>query len=372
MRLTFVIPTLSSGGAERVLSILVQGFLDKGYEISVITLSSRDKDFYVLPDGIKRLALNIMSNSTNPIQAIYHNLSRIFVLRKALKLTQPDVVISFLTATNILTILASSFTDYPVIGTVHNDLRMRSNGFLWDTLQRLVYPYGTKILSVSKGVNDYFTWLPDHKKVVIYNPFLAIAKNQELPTLPKGVDPQKLWLTSMGRLTDQKGFDLLLQAFAKIALNHPDWQLLILGDGELREELEDQKEQLGLTNQVFFLGRVSNPFAILQKSQLFVMSSRFEGFPMAHGEAMTCGLPVIATDCPSGPSELIRNGIDGILVPPDDPEKLAKVMDDLMSDEVKRQQLAQNTGAIFERFGLATVMKDWENLIREIIPETSK
>jgi glycosyltransferase involved in cell wall biosynthesis len=93
---------------------------------------------------------------------------------------------------------------------------------------------------------------------------------------------------------------------------------------------------------------------------------------MAHGEAMTCGLPVIATDCPSGPNELIRNGIDGILVPPDDPEKLAKVMDDLMSDEVKRQQLAQNTGAIFERFGLATVMKDWENLIREINPETSK
>lgn len=372
MRVTFVIPTLSSGGAERVLTILARGFLDQNYQVSVITLASRDRDFYPLPDGIRRLALGIMNDSTNPIQAIFNNLSRIFVLRKAIKSTRPDVVISFLTATNILTILASSFTGYPVIATVHNDLRMSSNGFLWDTLQRLVYPYGTKILSVSKGVDDYFTWLPPQKKVVIYNPFLPISNTQELPNLPKGVDLQKSWLTSMGRLTHQKGFDLLLQAFAQIAPDHPDWQLLILGDGELREDLEAQKEQLGLTNQVFFLGRVHNPFSVLKRAKIFVMSSRFEGFPMAHGEAMTCGLPVIATDCPSGPSELIRNGIDGILVPPDDLDKLAQGMDDLMCDEVKREQLAQNTGAVFERFGLATIMQDWENLIKEVITERKK
>ena len=171
----------------------------------------------------------------------------------------------------------------------------------------------------------------------------------------------------MGRLTEQKGFDLLLTAFAKIALNHPNWQLLILGDGELRQQLEAQKDDLGLTNQVFFLGRVHNPFAILKHAKIFVMSSRFEGFPMAHGEAMTCGLPVIATDCPSGPGELIRDGIDGILVPNQDVKQLAIVMDNLMSDTIKRQYLAANTGAIIERFGLAKIMQDWENLITEVL-----
>lgn len=368
MNITLVISSLSCGGAERVLVLMAQELIERGHDVTIVTLSDKTTDFYLLPLGCSRLALGIMSNSTSWIEAIRSNIRRIAVLRKAINSTTPDIAISFLRITNITTILALLGTKYPLVVTEHNDINVFSYGKLWETLRRLTYPYCSMVVSVSEGVDRGFQQLPQSKRAVIYNP-IVVKDDGRANQLPVEVDFQKNWSVSMGRLTEQKGFDLLLQAFKQVSSLYPDWQLLILGRGELREQLEQMRDDLGLAERVIFTGAVGNPFAVLKKARLFVMASRSEGFPMAHGEALACGLPVIATDCPSGPREMIRDGVDGILVPNGDVTALVAAMKSLMSDESKRQQLAAKAPEVTERFSLEAIATEWETLIHELVRE---
>ncbi len=362
MKITLVTPSLFCGGAERVVVSLAEGFQLHGHQVTVITGTEKDTDFYQLPPGVKRIPLGIMGISKNPLDAIKSNLNRVFALRKAIELSEPDIVMAHLTETNILTVLATLKTKYPVLITEHCDPNLISYGRFWETLRRFVYPFATKLVSVSQGVEDYFSWLPKSKKEVIYNPFFVSKNASSEIEIPPGVDSERKWIMSMGRLTNQKGFDILLKAFAKVASKYPDWQLIILGDGELREELEQLKAQLNLGEQVVLPGRVKNPFLLMERAQFFVMSSRFEGFPMAHGEAMLCGLPVIATDCPSGPRELVRDGIDGILIPNQDEVALTIAIERLISNPEEREHFAKSAPEVGTRFSLEKIIKDWTNL----------
>ena len=371
MNITLVISALSCGGAERVLILLAQGFIDRGHNVTVVTLSDETTDFYKLPLKCSRLALGVMSNSSGLVEAIKSNIKRITVLRKAIHSSTPDIVISFLRITNIITILSLLGTKYPLVVTEHNDIKVFSYGILWETLRRLTYPYCSLVVSVSQGVDSGFGLLPKSKRAVIYNP-IVVKEDKENDKLPAEVDPNKNWIVSMGRLTEQKGFDLLLQAFQQIAPQHPDWQLLILGKGELHKQLEQMRDDLGLSGQVVFTGALNNPFAVLKKAQLFVMASRNEGFPMAHGEALACGLPVISTDCPSGPREMIRHEVDGLLVPNQDIEALAVAMDSLISDDQKRQRLAAKASEVIARFSQDKIVAEWETLIKNLVGEKTK
>ncbi|MEN9517620.1 MAG: hypothetical protein RLZZ381_208 [Cyanobacteriota bacterium] len=366
MKITLVISGLSCGGAERVLVSMAKGFIQNGHRVAVITLSEKNSDFYKLPVGCTRIALGVMGESIGLMEALKSNIERINILRKAVDQTSPNVVISFLRITNITSILALLGTKYPLIVTEHNDTRVFSYGMLWETLRRLTYPFCSCVVSVSQGVDLGFTSLPKSKRAVIYNPIM-VKDDGQADELPSEVNPQKNWLVSMGRLTEQKGFDLLLEAFAKIAPQYPDWQLLILGRGELREQLAQMRDDLGLSGQVIFTGALNNPFAVLKRAKLFVMASRNEGFPMAHGEALACGLPVICTDCPSGPSEMIRQNIDGLLVPNQNVAALGAAMESLMSNEPERQKLAAKAPEVLERFGLDAIVAEWETLINQLL-----
>ena len=370
-KITLVISTLTCGGAERVLVLLAKGFIAQGFQVSVITLDNKSNDFYHLPSEINRLALDIMSESSNVVETLKNNFKRIAILRKAIQSTKPGLVISFLRLTNIITIFALLGVSYPVIVTEHNDPKVFSYGKLRETLRRWTYPYCSMVVSVSKGVDNALEPLSKNKRAVIYNPII-IQENETNESLPSAVDPNKNWIVSMGRLTKQKGFDLLLQAFQKVANQHPNWQLIILGQGELRAQLEKMRDDLGLSSQVVFTGSLRNPFKVLRKAQLFVMGSRNEGFPMAHGEALACGVPVIATDCPSGPREMIRHNIDGLLVANQDISALATAMNNLMSDEDERQRLASKAAEVTERFNLEKIVTEWETLIEKLLEEKIK
>lgn len=360
--LTLFASSLQCGGAERVLVMLAEGFQQQGYRVSVITLSGKDSDFYSLPEGVTRIALDVMGNSANPVAAISNNLKRYARLRQAVQQLDPDAIISFVARENITLLLALWGTSYPIFVTEHNDQRFRTLSQPWSTIRRLVYPRATAVVSVSEGVNQYFDWLPKTQKAVIYNPFTAPnAESLAIDTLPPGVDPSKKWLLSMGRLIEQKGFDYLLEAWAMCHSNS-DWQLIVLGDGELKPQLLAQKERLGLGNEVVFAGKVKKPFALMNRGEFFVMASRFEGFPMAHGEALACGLPVVATDCPSGPAEIVRDGVDGILVPPGDVTALATAIEKLISNQELRSNLSAKAQEVTQRFSISKVIADWEVL----------
>ena len=371
MKITLLISTLNCGGAERVLVSLAKGFIDRGHDVTVITLSQKDTDFYQLPTECSRLAMGIMSNSTGLFEATKNNIKRITSLRNAIQSTTPNIVISFLRITNVIAIISLFGTKYPLIVTEHNDPKVFSYGMVWETLRRLTYPYCDLVVSVSRGVDRGFYSLPARKRAVIYNP-IVVKDDGQTDELPGEVDVQKNWLVSIGRLTEQKGFDLLLQAFHQIASRYPDWQLLILGKGELRQQLEKMRDELGLSGQVVFTGALNNPFTILRQAKLFVMASRNEGFGNVHAEALASGLPVIATDCPSGPSEIIRHDIDGLLVTNKDVDALAGAMETLMSDEHKRQQQAAKAPEVLQRFGLEKIVTEWEILLNNVVKEKVK
>jgi len=170
----------------------------------------------------------------------------------------------------------------------------------------------------------------------------------------------------MGRLTEEKGFDLLLHAFARVAPRHPDWRLMIVGKGPLREQLEAQARMLGLDGKVTFTGELVDPFAAFRAADLFVFSSRFEGFGNALVEALACGLPAISFDCVAGPSEIIRDGEDGIIVPRDDVAALAKAIDRLMSDPELRAKLGHRGPEVLTRFSLNRVIGLWNAAFEDV------
>lgn len=366
MRITFVCPSLACGGAERCLVVLTRGLLKKGHDVTVITVYAKDSDFFELPEGANRIALGIDKISPTALHGLWNNLGRLRILRRAIKATQPNIVISHLHRTNVMTILAVGKAPLPVVIVEHNDPVMNPSGRIWDTLRRKTYPRAQKLVSVSQGVDKHFSWLSESQRTVIHNP-LELSENYLAPAgCETTAKPERKWITAMGRLTAQKGFDLLLSAFARVAGDHPDWRLMIIGEGELRRELEDLRAKLGLSESVSFAGLLSNPLPTLRNSQLFVMASRFEGFPYAALEAMACGLPVIYTDCPSGPAEIIRDGVDGLLVPNGDVGGLSAAMGRLMSDAGERQRLAGRAPEVLERFGTDQAIAQWEALFLKL------
>lgn len=371
MKLAIVVPTLMCGGAERVVVTLAKELSSRDVHITIITLSGIDTDFYKLPSEIHRVALDVLGRSDGAIASLKNNIQRIVQLRKALIASTPDIVVSHLTETNILTVLASFGGKVSVVLNEHCDPNTSVCGKPWRMLRRLTYPMAGMLVCVSKGVSESFPWLSTNKRMVIYNPFFADSETSGQLLSPQ-MDQSRPWVLSMGRLTHQKGFDLLIDSFSSIAAEFPDWQLIIIGDGELRGELEAQIKNLKLEGTVILPGRFENPFEILRKAEFFVMASRYEGFPMAHGEAMLCGLPVVSTDCPSGPSELIRHNIDGLLVANGSEKELIESMRLLISEPETRKKYSKAALEINKRFSIDNIMNEWLELCDKLSPTTGK
>ena len=364
MKLTLVISSLGVGGAERIMSLMANYWAAKGWEITILTIDD-ETPFYQLDAPVNHIGLGVQQNSSNVLMGGWNNFRRIQALQGAIASLKPEVVISFIDQTNVLTILATRSLNSPVIVSEHIDPTLYSIGITWDSLRRWTYPFASKVVVLTQRTSDYFLSELRLPTYVIPNPVILPSKFEEIST----VESPKRSLIAMGRLTQQKGFDLLLKAFAKLKDKDPDWILTIFGDGELRPELEALRDKLKLQERVYFPGSVKNVYETFKQADIFVLPSRFEGFPSTLCEAMACGLPVIATDCPSGPREIIRDGIDGILVPSENIAALSAAMANLMADEQKRHDLSTRATEIVERFSIEKIMPMWEELLVEAVKE---
>jgi GalNAc-alpha-(1->4)-GalNAc-alpha-(1->3)-diNAcBac-PP-undecaprenol alpha-1,4-N-acetyl-D-galactosaminyltransferase len=172
---------------------------------------------------------------------------------------------------------------------------------------------------------------------------------------------------AIGRLEAQKGFDMLLKAFAQCAPEHPSWNLKIIGDGSEREHLQVLARSLQISDRVEWQPMAREPEKELHCSDLFVLSSRYEGLPMVLLEAMACGLPVVSFDCPSGPGDVIRDGEDGLLVPPNEIAALARAMSRLMTAEDERKRLGERAARVVERFGVPRITEMWTALFDQVL-----
>lgn len=358
--ITLVIPSLTSGGAERVMATMANYWANHGKRITLLTMDDgAEPPFYALHDAVCHRQLRLAKPSSGAIAAIKNNIVRIRALRRAIVDSRPEAVISFLDTTNVATLIATRGLGIPVIVEEHTDPAQKSLGGGWKRLRRALYPRADHVVVLSNNALAYFPLAIRKRASVIPNP---IAIEPPSGKIARGAGRT---LIAMGRFGPEKGFDLLLDAFARIADRHPCWNLVIWGDGNLRIELENQRDRLGLAGRVSMPGRTQAPHDELRRADLFVMSSRREGFPMALGEAMACGLPAVSTDCPSGPRQIIRPGVDGLLVPPEDANALAAALDQVMGDDALRARLAAHAPEVLDRFGLEPVMARWDELLEQ-------
>lgn len=363
MHITLVISSLWGGGAERVASVLTNGWAEQGNDVSILTFEHGEGQSYPIDRLVRLRRLGLLRASNHLWQGLRENARRIRILRRAIRESQPDIVVSFMDQTNVLTLLATRGLKIPVIISERTDPLHHRIGRLWDWLRRVCYPIADILVCPTNASLVRFQAMTKVRGVAISNPLV----------IPLNVKPQLRsegsgrLLIAMGRLVRQKGFDLLLDAFARIADRHPDWSLTIIGKGPLRPELEQQRTALKLDDRVYFAGELADPFPLLCSADLFVFSSRFEGFGMALAEAMACGLPVVSFDCPEGPRDIIRDGIDGVLVPPEDVDALAGALDRLMSNAKERGRLAARAPEVTTRFSRERILSMWQKIFNELL-----
>jgi glycosyltransferase involved in cell wall biosynthesis len=178
---------------------------------------------------------------------------------------------------------------------------------------------------------------------------------------------ERLTILGMGRLARQKGFDILIEAFARLAHRHPCWDLVIYGEGPERRALERMRDEYGLGERVAMPGLIADPREAFRRSDLFVLPSRYEGFPNALLEAMASGLPVVASRCPSGPAEIIEDARTGLLVPPEDPSALAAAIEKLMLDEKLRFSLGAAAREVREKYSTDRIVECWSRALAEAL-----
>jgi glycosyltransferase involved in cell wall biosynthesis len=368
-RLALVISALDDGGAQRVLVLLANHWRARGAEVTVITLASAETDVFRLAPGVRRVALGLRGRPRHLLEGALNNRRRLKALRRALREARPEAVISFVTETNLLALGAGLGLGVPVIVSERSDPRRQPLGAIRRGLRRMLYPRAAAVVVQTERVARWAREsLPRARVTVIPNPAVRHegARPGDRPPRDGAAGPGPAGgrlVVGMGRLSREKGFDVLMRAFARCAATRPDWSLLIAGEGEERAHLVDLRGRLGLAARVRLPGRVADPGGLLRRADLFVLPSRHEGFPNALLEAMACGLPVVAFDCPSGPAEIVRPGQDGLLVPACDEEALAAAMRRLMDDEAERRRLGARAVEVLERFGLDRVMAAWETVV---------
>jgi glycosyltransferase involved in cell wall biosynthesis len=224
-------------------------------------------------------------------------------------------------------------------------------------LRQLLYGTAWCVVTPSRGVLESFPPRIRRRGRVIPNPVDLTPAATPRPGAGR--------LVAVGRLVHQKGFDLLLPAFAKLAPDHPEWTLTIWGEGEQRAALEALGARLGLAERVQLPGVTEQPGQWVEEADVFVLSSRYESFGNVITEAMAAGLPVIAFDCPWGPGDIIRDGEDGLLVSPEDVDALAAAMRRLIVDADLRRRLGEKAATNVQRFARAAIIAQWDALVAE-------
>ena len=348
---------------------LANGLASNGFNVCINTFSHASKHHFTPNENI---SLQTVPQNACPSFRWYDLFTflrqgrylRLFALQQ-----RPDIVISFIDTSNIFVLSALAVTKVPVVVSERTDWRYHQIKPIWKLLRYILYPFASKVVSLSseaekcrKGLS--LLW----NCTSISNPRLPtyIAKSRKQDVIPF----TEKSIISVGRLSREKGHDSLIHAFSMIAALHRDWNLLIVGDGPLRDHYANLVSDLGLTHRVFFTGTVANPQEYMIHSDIFVLPSRYEGYGMVLSEALACGLPCIAFDCPSGPRQILVNKFNGILVKKEQPYALAHSIHQLITDSAYRQKLSQSALIVPASSTESAVLNNWIQLLNSINSES--
>lgn len=355
MKLLFYIDSMQKGGANRVMANLTDFFANSGYDVVLVNdILSENKDLeYPLNSLVKRVILDVQNTSR-----AFSNLKRIAKLRELIKTENPECVVSFMGPPNIRMLLASAFLKCRTVVSVRND-PTKEYGASWikRVFANVLFMLANGCVFQTEDAALYFNRWVRRKSKVIVNPV-----NESFYGVKRSDTPRNI--VTVGRLYPQKNHKLLIDAFAKIADDFPEENLIIYGEGPLRSSMQEQIHSLGLGGRVFLPGSVTDVPQKLSEAKIFVLSSDFEGMPNALMEAMAVGVPVISTDCPcGGPRSLIEKDNQGILVPVNDVNELAKALLILLSKQEVRESISIATRNRANLFSPQKVYSEWESFL---------
>lgn len=356
---------MHGGGAERVAALLCNHWAAKSHAVMLMpTFSGRGKCLYALDERVRLdyLADRVGSRSRSPL----NKLRRMIALRRAIRTFSPDVILSFLPHVNVAAIIAARGLGVPVVVSERIYPPAMPLGSGLEMLRRLTYPQATAVVVQTERARHWLAeCCPRATGWTIPNPVVYPLPEGEPKVAPNSVVvTERRLVLGAGRLDEQKGFEQLLAAFGEVAHRFPDWDLVILGEGPQRDRLEAQRMALELSGRVHLPGRIGNLGQWYARADLFVMSSRFEGFPNTLVEAMAQGLPAVSFDCETGPADIIRDDVDGYLVPTTEGTGgLARAMEVLMADDDRRRCMGKAAVAVRERFSPKRVMAAWDEVL---------
>lgn len=372
LKIFFYIHSLTGGGAERVTASLVRHLADKDHDVGVITMHSEERDFYPLDLRVRRITLNL-AGATRGIGKLTVNYRRWLELRSVFKTEKPDVVVAMMTTSIVLAILAAIGLPVRVYGSERNYPGLKATTRPWALLRRLFYRFADGHVAQTREAES---WLQHHTAArnvhVIPNPvFWPIPSFSPQVAPDNVVPPERKIILAVGTKPDQKGFDLLVRAFSGLASDHPNWALVIIGLDPASDAISGGgasvqwlAEEVGVAQSVYLPGRLGNVAEWYQRADLFVLSSRYEGFPNVLLEAMASGCACIAFDCNTGPRDLIQHGVNGLLVSAECVDALTNAMARLMSNDDLRVELGNNAVAVRQTFSERRVMALWQQVFQ--------
>ncbi|MGI9488801.1 MAG: glycosyltransferase family 4 protein [Geminicoccaceae bacterium] len=357
-RVTLVIANFGWGGAQKIMAMMANYWAVRGWHVTYMSLDEqRCEAFFPIDDRVDLVALGVRRHTKSVLQAVWQNVRRLIVLRRAIRASRPDVVISFLSVTNMRVLMATIGLGLPVIVSERGDPRRRSISAIWRHLRSVLYPLARSLVAQTDYARDCFHSRIRKRSVVIPNP--VVLPDQPVPRTEKIV-------VGVGHLAPVKGFDILVRAFGQVAKAHPDWRLILWGQGDERERLTTMAADLGIADRLDLPGLSDRPGAWADNASIFVLASRHEGFPNTLIEAMAAGLPVIATDCPiGGPRVMIDHDETGLLVPSEDETAMAAALNQLIAEETARDRLAAAARRHAETFALDRIMGRWTDLVHQ-------
>nr|WP_309502603.1 glycosyltransferase family 4 protein [uncultured Roseovarius sp.] len=363
--------TLKPGGAERVMSWLANQLVNTGHEVTLITMAECGADFFFLDPAIRRIGLGLEKRN-HVLLKPFANIQRILGLRAVVRHQKANRMVAFMPHESILAVLATRGTGCRAMISERSAPWKRDPGAIWKLLRRCFYRFADgHVAQTTAAANWLETKMGATNVHVIPNPVQLPIRSAPPVVAPEAyLSEGRRCVLAMGSRPHLKGFDLLARAFARLAKEHPDWDLAIPGltldfaeDSAACKDLQATLAQPELTGRVHLPGRVGNPGDWFRASDAFVLSSRTEGFPNVLIEAMAHGCAVAAFDCDTGPRDIVRDGVDGLLVADGDVDALTEAIEKIIDDPELRERMGAAALDVADRFSEERVLALWQEAL---------
>lgn len=350
-KLLLYLDAMNRDGAERVLASIANYFVNNYQVVLVNDISLGEENEYPVDERIKRYFLGIIGGGARG------NFTRIKSLRKIIKSERPNAILSFKGACNLRMLLAAKGLKVRKVVSVRNDPNYEYGRGIKKLVSKILFRSASFCVFQTQEAMDYFPKSIRKKSTVIWNP--VADKFYE-----RAWKAEKEEIVVVGRLVPQKNPLLALDAFALVAQNHPHTNLVYYGSGELKHTILQKSKEFGLSDRVSIINNVPNIEDYISSARLFLMTSDFEGMPNALMEAMTIGLPCVATDCPCGGPRAISEGFgEEMLVPCKEAKTIAARINELLFNETRQKELSKKERERSSLFKKSVIMRKWENCL---------